>query len=54
LKYLKTNLSNFQKDFDEMYSDFINHPKRWETCGDILGKKLIDVMGKNQQTRRLM
>jgi hypothetical protein len=28
LKYLKTNLSNFQKDFDEMYSDFINHPKR--------------------------
>jgi hypothetical protein len=22
--------------------------------GDILGKKLTDIMGKNQQTRRLM
>jgi hypothetical protein len=54
LKYLETDLENFQKDFELMYNDFITNPKRWEVCGDILGKKLTEVMGKNQQTRRLM
>jgi hypothetical protein len=37
-----------------MYNDFINDPQRWEIASDILGKKLTEIMGQNQQTRRLM
>jgi hypothetical protein len=28
LKYLETNLETFQSDFESMYNDFINDPKR--------------------------
>jgi hypothetical protein len=54
LHCLGTNLVSFQKDFELMYNDFLNEPKRWEVSSDILGKKLTEIVGRNQQTRRLM
>lgn len=54
LEFYGSSLKEFQTEFSEFYSDYIDDPKRWEVAGDILGKHLTEVMGKNQQTRRVM
>lgn len=53
-KYLGSSIEAFKDDFEKMYYEFIKHPKRWETCGDILGKKITEIMGLNKQTRRVL
>lgn len=54
LEFYGSSLEEFKTKFSEFYLDFTEDPKRWEVAGDILGKHLSEVMGKNQQTRRVV
>lgn len=43
----------FKQYFNEMYTDYINNPKRFDLADDILGKKYKQIMGQNAKTRRI-